>query len=103
MNVQFTVAVSRKRMDAGGNVTETTNWYRVTGWGRLAETLDRLTQQGYLAKGRQVFVSGAFEPRDYQDQQGQTRTSLDVNADEVLLIGQAPQGAQETEMGDVPF
>jgi single-strand DNA-binding protein len=95
MNVQFTMAVSRQRRDAADNLTEVTNWYRVTAWGQLAETLDRLTQQGALAKGRQVFVSGALEAREYKTDQGETRTSLDVNADTVLLTGTNPNAGSE--------
>lgn len=87
MNVQFTMAVSRRFNDQSGQQQERTNWYRVTAWGTLAETLDRLAQNGYLAKGKQVYVEGRFEPREYQDQQGQTRTSLDVTANELLLLG----------------
>jgi single-strand DNA-binding protein len=102
MNVQFTMAVSRRWNDQAGQLQERTTWFRITGWGRLAETLDSLTQSGYLVKGKQVYVSGNLEAREYQDQQGQTRTSLDVRADEVQLLGSrdgdagagAPAGAQ---------
>ena len=87
MNVQFTMAVSRRFNDQSGQQQERTHWYRVTAWGTLAETLDRLAQNGYLAKGKQVYVEGRLEPREYQDQQGQTRTSLDVTANELLLLG----------------
>lgn len=87
MNVQFTMAVSRRFTDQSGQQQERTTWFRVTGWGRLAETLDSLTQSGYLVKGKQVFVLGTLEAREYQDQQGQTRTSLDVRAEEVQLLG----------------
>jgi single-strand DNA-binding protein len=119
MNVTFTLAVNRRRSDASGNLQESTNWFRVTGWGRLAETLDKLTQQGALTKGRQVFVSGTFEAREYQDNNGQTRTSLDVNADEIQLLGsrgdsgefggpvgsgrQENFGNDDASMDDVPF
>ena len=87
MNVQFTMAVSRRFNDQSGQQQERTNWYRVTAWGGLAESLDRLAQSGYLAKGKQVYVDGRLEPREYQDQQGQTRTSLDVTANELQLLG----------------
>jgi len=87
MNVRFTMAVSRRWNDQGGQQQERTTWFRITAWTRLAETLDSLTQIGYLAKGRQVYVSGSLETNEYQDQQGQTRTSLEVRADEVLLLG----------------
>ena|SRR5215218_5105631 len=92
MNVQFTMAVSRRWTDQGGQQQERTSWFRVTAWRRLAETLDSLTQNGFLAKGKQVYVMGTLEAREYQDQQGQTRTSLDVNADEVLLLGSRADG-----------
>lgn len=92
MNVQFTMAVSRRWTDQGGQQQERTTWFRVTAWGRLAETLDSLTQNGYLAKGKQVYVLGNLEAREYQDQQGQTRTSLDVRADEMQLLGSRGDG-----------
>jgi single-strand DNA-binding protein len=58
----------------------------------LAESLDRLAQSGYLAKGKQVYVDGRLEAREYQDQQGQTRTSLDVTANELQLLGSRADG-----------
>lgn len=95
MNVQFSVAVSKRRTDANGNVEEIVNWIRCTCWGQLAETLDRLVQQGYLTKGRQVYVSGTFEAREYKTDQGETRTSLDVTADTVLMTGTNPHAGTE--------
>ncbi len=87
MNVRFTMAVSRRFNDQSGQQQERTTWFSVTAWGKLAETADRLAQSGYLAKGKQVFVDGRIESREYQDQQGQTRTSLDVTANELQLLG----------------
>jgi single-strand DNA-binding protein len=92
MNVQFTMAINRRWTDQGGQQQERTTWFRVTAWARLAETLDQLTQNGFLAKGKQVFVLGNLEAREYQDNNGQTRTSLDVRADEVQLLGTRPEG-----------
>lgn len=88
MNIQFTVATNRRFTDSSGQQQERTAWYRVTAWGNLAETLDKLAQSGALTKGKQVYVEGRLDPREYQDQQGQTRTSLDVNATEFQLLGQ---------------
>jgi single-strand DNA-binding protein len=87
MNVQFTMAVSRRFRDQSGQDQDRTTWFRVTAWGKLAETVDRLSQNGYLGKGKQVYVEGRLESREYQDQQGQTRFSLDVNATELQLLG----------------
>ena len=90
MNVSFSMAVSRRWNDQSGQTQERTNWFRVTAWRRLAETLNNLAQEGALAKGRQVYVLGNFEAREYTDREGLLRTSLDVTADEVLLLG--PRG-----------
>ncbi|HET7094843.1 MAG TPA: single-stranded DNA-binding protein, partial [Thermomicrobiales bacterium] len=87
MNVQFTVAASRRYRDQSGQQQEATNWFRVTAWGKLAETLVSLTESGALVKGKQVFVEGRLDAREYTDQNGQTRTSLDVNATEIQLLG----------------
>jgi single-strand DNA-binding protein len=87
MNVQFTMAVSRRWNDQSGQQQERTTWFRVTAWGKLAETCDQLSQNGSLVKGKQVYVSGSIELREYQDQNGQTRASLDVRADDMQLLG----------------
>jgi single-strand DNA-binding protein len=102
MNVQFSVAVNRRYRDQSGQQQETTTWYRVTAWGRLAETMVSLTESGALAKGRQVFVEGRLEPREYQDQSGQTRTSLDVNATEFQLLGSRGEFEGGGGFGDEP-
>lgn len=88
MNVSLTVAVNlRPGRDASGQQQERTNWYRVTAWERLAEQLDRMAQQGWLTKGRTVFVSGRFESREYTGNDGQLRTSLEITASEVSFVG----------------
>lgn len=100
MNVRFSMAVTKRKLDG----TEQTNWFSVTAWGKLAEILDTLTQQGALAKGRQVYVAGSFEARDYQANDGGTRTSLDVNATDVLLLGSREHAPENVAtMDDVPF
>ncbi len=92
LNVQFTMAVSRSFRDQSGAQQERTNWFRVTGWGNLADTMVKLSEQGYLAKGKQVYVEGRLEAREYTDQNGQQRTSLDVSATELQLLGSRDGG-----------
>ncbi len=92
MNVTFSVANSRRYPDQNGVQQERTNWFNVTAWGKLAETLDRLAQDGSFTKGQRVFVNGRFEQREYTGNDGQARTSLDINADEVLMVGARGQG-----------
>jgi single-strand DNA-binding protein len=88
MNVNFSLAVSRRFRDSQGQDQEKTNWFRVTAWGRLAETLDGLTQRGYVGKGRQVYVEGRLDLNEYNDREtNEKRYSLDVYATEFQRIG----------------
>lgn len=92
MNVSFSIASTRRYTDQSGQQQEKTTWFRVTAWNKLAETLDRLTQDGFLAKGRQVFVTGRIEMSEYTGQDGQQRASLEISADDVVLVGGRGQG-----------
>jgi single-strand DNA-binding protein len=107
-NVKFSIAVSKRNRDG----SEVTNWYRVTAWAGLATTLTDLTQRGSLAKGSKVFVSGRLEPREYTDKNGALRTSLDVSANEVQLVGErrdqsggggGGQSQDYRDVDDIPF
>ncbi|MBR3795749.1 MAG: single-stranded DNA-binding protein [Clostridia bacterium] len=79
----FTVAVNRK---AGSQ--QETDYFRVTAWRQLGENCHK-----YLAKGRKVFVSGAVSARTYQAQDGSTRVSLEVTADDVEFLSPRNDGA----------
>ena len=89
-----------------------TIWVRVALWGKRAEG----KLQDYLKKGQQVFVSGELSQSEYQASDGTTKTSLELNANIVDLIGKksegggmsaanAPATAAKAEPfdGDVPF
>lgn len=96
--VSFSVAVNRRRGEE-----ERTDWYRVSAYGKQAEGLSKLADMGGLAKGRQVYVGGRLEPREYEGRDGTTRTSLDVNADEVQVLGGRPSEGEPVSIDDVPF
>jgi single-strand DNA-binding protein len=90
MNVSFSVAASRRWTDSNGQQQENTTWFRITAWGNLADTVNKLTEQGYLAKGKQVYVQGRLEAREWTDRNGVNRTSLEVTANEIQLLGSRP-------------
>jgi single-strand DNA-binding protein len=97
MNVHFTMATNRKWTDQAGQQQERTLWFNITAWGQRAETLDNFAQQGIVRKGTQLFVMGRLDTHEYQDQSGQTRTSIDVNLDEFQLLGS--RSDMDTTMG----
>jgi single-strand DNA-binding protein len=94
LNVRFSVAVSPQRRR---NDTEEPKpvWYVVTAWDRNAETLDKLTQQGYVAKGRPLYVEGKLEPRQYQANDGSMRWSFDVRMTSWEFVTSSPRDQQD--------
>ena len=84
----MSVATTEKRKSASGHSDEHTIWFRVTTWGRQAETAHE-----YLAKGRQVFVEGRLRLEQYTDRDGNLRISPEVNASDIHFLGQRADAA----------
>ena len=71
-----------------------TLWVRVAVWGKRAE--GQLVD--YLKKGQQIFVSGELSQSEYQANDGTTKTSLELNAHIIDLVGKKndnQQGGQQ--------
>lgn len=81
----FSIAVNRRRRSAGGDFTDDTEWFRVVCWDRLAEIADQ-----YLSKGTQIYVEGRVQTRRYTANDGTERTSVDVIANEMIIL--TPRG-----------
>jgi single-strand DNA-binding protein len=91
---QFSVAVNQStKNQQTGEWTEETDWFRVSVFGDRAE---RAAEQ--LRKGNRVFVEGRFRTREFEGQDGQKRTSLDITADNVISLERRPR---EDEAGFV--
>lgn len=95
MNVQFSMAADGRKRSGEGE-QENTTWFRVTAWDKHAERLVNLIERGYIAKGRQLYVDGQLETRQYTDRNNQPRTSLDVTLSDFQFVGsrQDNQGGQ---------
>jgi single-strand DNA-binding protein len=98
----FRMATNRRYTTPDGESREETDWFRISVWGKQAEQCNQ-----FLSKGRQVYVEGRLHARNWEGQDGQMRTSLDVTADRVLFLGrQAPASLPEEgelEPEDLPF
>ncbi len=75
-----------------------TLWVRVALWGKRAEG----SLQNYLKKGQQVFVSGELSLREYQANDGTTKTSLELNANIIDLIGKRGETATRPAQNAMP-
>lgn len=100
----FTVAVNRIRTQSNHPEAD---FFRVTAWDRTAENCMR-----YLAKGRKVCVLGPVRVSTYTGQDGNTRASMEVNAEQVQFLSpreqeSADQASQEhftpVQTDDLPF
>lgn len=83
--VSFSIAARGRRRGQDGEAP--TTWFRVSAFGEQAERLANMVQRGYIAKGRLLYVEGQLEAREYTGNDGQRRTSLDVNLSDWQFIG----------------
>jgi single-strand DNA-binding protein len=104
--------------DRNNQRQEKTEWHRVIVWGKQAESL-----QEYLTKGKQIYVEGRLQTRQWDDKDGNKRYTTEIKTNRVTLLGGAGRGsgaeamersippigvADETPMepiteGDIPF
>jgi single-strand DNA-binding protein len=68
--------------DKGGQRQEKTEWHRVVFWGKVAESLTE-----YLTKGKQVYIEGRLETRQWNDKDGNKRYTTEIRGDRVVLLG----------------
>ena len=74
---QFGLAVNR-RYQQNGEWQDQTSYFNVVAWGTLGENV-----AASVTKGMRVVVSGRLEQREYQTREGDKRTAIEINADEI--------------------
>ncbi|HYE15917.1 MAG TPA: single-stranded DNA-binding protein [Pyrinomonadaceae bacterium] len=77
----FTMATNERRKDKAGEQQDVTTWFKVTVWGKQAETVSK-----YLSKGRSAYVEGRLHVEEWTDRDGKTRHTLEVNASDVQFL-----------------
>ena len=77
----FSIATTERR-GGGADSQEITTWFKITLWGRQAETASQ-----YLVKGKAVYIEGRLRIEEYTDREGKPRQSLEVNATDMQFIG----------------
>src|SRR5947208_13675193 len=68
--------------DKAGQRQEKTEWHRIVVWGKQAESL-----QEYLTKGKQIYVEGRLQTRQWDDKDGNKRYTTEIKADRITLLG----------------
>ena len=109
----LSVATNRQYTTSDGNQVKETIWFRVSAWGRTAETCNQ-----YLQRGSKVLVEGRLNadqatggPRIWNRQDGTPAASYEITAGTVRFLstrGEAEadmpyDGGQAAADDDIPF
>ena len=78
---KFGIAINRTYRNQEGNNVEDTLFINVTTWGKQAENVSQ-----FLKKGRRVAISGELRSNNWQDKEGNKRTSFEINARTVQFL-----------------
>jgi single-strand DNA-binding protein len=99
----FSVATDESFTGKDGNRQDRTQWHNIVVYGKLAQTCAE-----YLKKGRQLYVEGRLQTRDYEDRNGGgKRYRTEIIAQRVQFLGSKPEGpggeAERPADDDIPF
>jgi single-strand DNA-binding protein len=86
----FRIATSDSWTDKSGQKQERTEWHRIVVWGKLAELCGE-----YLKKGRQCYVEGRLQTREWTDKENRKNYTTEVVATSVTFLGGRDAGAGE--------
>lgn len=86
----FTVATNEKWKDKQGEYQERTEWHRLVAWGKLAEICGQ-----YLSKGKQVYIEGRLQTREW-DKDGEKRYTTEIVANNMVILGRVGDPVEGT-------
>jgi single-strand DNA-binding protein len=94
----FSLATSEVYSDkTSGERQERVEWHNIVAWGRQAEIAGQ-----YVKKGRQVYVEGRLQTRDWVDPQGVKHYKTEVVARNFQLLGRRDEGGPRDDSGHAP-
>lgn len=88
----FSVGTSRTWNTSEGEKRSETEWFNVVAWGNLAEICKQ-----YLSKDRLVYIEGRLQSRHWEDAEGNKRSSVEVVANEMIMLDDRREGTQEQD------
>ena len=81
----FPIATSENYKDRKtGEKVSQTEWHNIVVWRGLADITER-----YLKKGDKVYIEGKLRTRSWQDQDGNTKYTTEVIADNLTMLGKS--------------
>ncbi len=79
---RFTLATDEVFKDRAGEQQKRTEWHTIVAWNKLAEICGE-----YLTKGKQIYIEGSIRSRQWEDQSGNKRTSYEIVARDMRMLG----------------
>ena len=89
----LSLATSRQWKGTSGDKQEKTEWHRVVLWNNKGSNLADIAER-YCKKGDKVYVEGSIEYRSWQDREGQTRYTTEINGRELILLSGKGDGGE---------
>lgn len=86
----FGLATGRVWTDAQGQKQKQTEFHNIVMWSKLGEIANQ-----YLRKGRQAYIEGRLQTRDWTGQDGVKRYRTEIVADNMIMLGSRPEGGVE--------
>jgi single-strand DNA-binding protein len=91
------LAVNEHFKDGNGEPRKRTHWFRATAFGRTAEIAGE-----YLKKGSKVGIAGQLVQRTWQDQEGNSRSSVEIRISQLELMGAVNGNGSSGQTGAPP-
>ena len=83
------LATTERFTDREGQKREDTQWHRIVIWGKTAQSLHE-----YLTKGKQIYVEGRIQTREWTDKEGKPAKTTEIRADRIVLLGGGGGGGE---------
>jgi single-strand DNA-binding protein len=91
----FSIATTERWKDKNtGEMQDKTEWHKIVAWGKLGEICGE-----YLSKGRQVYIEGKIQTKQWEDKEGNKRYTTEIVANEMKMLGSKDSGTGQKSAG----
>lgn len=91
----FNIASTRSWTSSDGEHHSETEWVNIVAWGSLAEICKQ-----FLCKDQQVYIEGRLQTRVWEDGNGNKRSSTEIVAKEMIVLGESQETEADQEESD---
>ena len=88
----FTLATNEVWTNKKGEREERTEWHRIVAFGKLGEICEQ-----YLGKGKQIYIEGKLQTKQWEDREGNKRSTTEIIANNMMMLGRAGDTHQVPE------